>query len=264
MFAFTVLVALVVVAVASAGVSMQNSKVSASLKEQSYGLEGLNFNVAIPFNIKDYVVGIRYKVKETLFGEGALDSLFAKKSFDVADGKVSVTADFDVSDKSVGLAADWSGMDNTLSVSASGNSVDKLTNVGFSKIMDVLEDKKVKFAATYDLLKQKYGTTTTVSASDNVKVTVGYSGDDPKVSMEYTIDSQNSITPSITGAGAAADITYTRSWEGGSLASTVDMKKNLGLTWKDTGCAGKWTTTANIPLEDRAATSVSLSRDWDM
>lgn len=26
------------------------------------GLEGLNFDVSIPYNIKDYVVGIRYKV----------------------------------------------------------------------------------------------------------------------------------------------------------------------------------------------------------
>lgn len=256
------LIAFVMVACVYAG-APANSKVSASLKEQSIGLEGLNLNVAIPFNIQDYVVGIRYKIKESLIGEGALDSLFVKKTFDVAEGKASVVSDFTISDNTVSLSADWTGSDDSLTVSASGNSVDKLTNVGFSKVLDILEDKKLKFSATYDLLKQKYQTTTAVTA-DALKLTVGYGGADPKISLEYEIDSENSITPSVTGAGVSADVTYTRKWTGGSLASTIDSNKNLGLTWKDAGVSGKWTTTANIPLENRAATSVSLSRDWDI
>lgn len=256
------LIAFLMVATTYAG-APATSKVSASLKEQSIGIEGLNLNVAIPYNIKDYVVGIRYKIKESLIGDGALDSLFVKKTFDIADGKAAVVSDFAISDNTVSLSADWTGPDDSLTVSASGNSVDKLTNVGFSKIMDVLEDKKLKFSATYDLLKQKYQTTTALTA-DALKLTVGYGGADPKISLEYEIDAKNSVTPSVTGAGVAADVTYTRKWEGGSLASTIDSNKNLGLTWKDAGVSGKWTTTANIPLEDRAATSVSLSRDWDM
>lgn len=256
-------IALVCLAVAFAGIP-SSSTISASIKDQETGFEGLNLNVAVPFNVKDYVIGFKYAIKDKIFGAGALDSLFAKKSFDVADGTATVNAGFDLGSKKVSVVSDWSGMDDSVTISAAGDSEEKLTSVGFSKVMSVLEDKKLKLQASYDMLKKSFETTTSLS-QEGSSVSVDFNGmdSDPKVTFSYDIDDRTSVAPSVTGFGNNADVTVTRKWEGGSLASTVDTDKNLKLTWKDSGVAGGWTTVADLPLNDRSATKVSLSRDWD-
>lgn len=255
------LVLFAVIALALSG-SPTSSKVSAGIKDQATGVEGLNLKIDVPFNVKDYVLGIRYAVKETFLGDGALDSLFAKKSFDVGDGSATINTNFAVSDKTVSVDCDW-GVDQSLQFSLSGNSIDKVTSVGFSKMLDVLEDKKMKYAASYDLLKKKFDTCTTLT-TDSLKATFSYGGDEPKASVEYILSDQNSLTPSITGLGNDADVTFTRKWDGGSLATKVGLDRNVEFTWKDRGVAGGWTTVAKVPMGDRSATSISLSRDWDL
>jgi len=114
------------------------------------------------------------------------------------------------------------------------------------------------------MLKKSFESTTSLNA-DSATVSVDFNGADkePRITIDYDIDDRTSISPSVTGVGSSADVTLTRKWDGGSIASTVDMDKNLKLTWKDSGVGGGWTTVADLPLNDRSATKVSLSRDWD-
>lgn len=260
---FNLIVALAVLSVAIAGIP-SSSTISAAIKDTETGFEGLNLNVAVPFNVKDYVIGFKYAIKDKIFGANALESLFAKKSFDVADGTATVNAGFDLGSKKISVDGDWSGIEDSLTLSASGDSEDKLTSVGFTKLMTVLEDKKLKLQASYDMLKKKFEASTSVNV-DSATIQVDYNGEDqePKFTINYDIDEKTTVSPSVTGVGNSADVTLTRKWDGGSLASKIDLDKNVQLTWKDSGVGGGWTTVAELPLNDRSATKVSLSRDWD-
>jgi hypothetical protein len=37
----------------------------------------------------------------------------------------------------------------------------------------------------------------------------------------------------------------------------------VSLEWTDNGSSGSWTTTAEVPLEDRSNTKISFARDWN-
>lgn len=259
MFQLLIAICVILVATASAG-APKSSKVSAAIKDQATGLDGLNFNFEIPMKIQDYVLGFKYALKDS----GNLESLFAKKSYDVMDGSLALKTDLAVKNNVLSVDGAWTGFEDTLTLSASGNTEDKLKSVGFSKLMTVLEDKKVQIAAKYDVLKKTVDTMASV-AVDATKVTLNMASEkEPKITVSYDLDDRNSFSPSVTGVGSMADFAYTRKWEGGSLQSKVDLDKVMKFTWKDSGCAGSWTTEAEVPLTDRSATKVSLSRDWDM
>jgi len=140
---FNLLIALAVLAVTFAGIP-SSSTISAAIKDTETGFEGLNLNIAVPFNVRDYVIGFKYAIKDKIFGANALESLFAKKSFDIADGSATVNANFDLGSKKISINSDWNGMEDSLTLSAAGDSEEKLTSVGFTKLMTVFEDKKTK------------------------------------------------------------------------------------------------------------------------
>jgi len=257
---FLLIVALAILATTiEAGISIPKStKFSASIDEQQTGVDGLNFDISVPFKVNDYVIGFRSKVNDAL--NFPIRSLFAKKSFDVADGVLSTNFDLDMDTRNLGLSTDWTA--DGMTIGGDFDVANKLKKVSISKILDVLEGRKVAITGSYDLLKKKfYGSTTVDVDASKIKLAYDSAKNDPVLTIAHSINDNNEISPSVSSSGKV-DFAYTRKWEGGSIKSNIDLNKNVELTWKDSGAGGSWRTVANVPLTDRQNTKISLSRDW--
>jgi len=94
--------------------------VSAAIKNRIVqGVEDLDFKFAVPFHIKDYLVGFRYTLGNL---KKAPESLFAKKSFDTpADGLATVEADYNIASNNLNVGAKWVSEKLGLTVGAVGD-----------------------------------------------------------------------------------------------------------------------------------------------
>lgn len=250
-----------IIATALAG-APGSTKVSASVKDTTVnGVEGLNVNIAAPFKFNDYVVGFRYALGDL---RRAPESLFAKRTFDTAgEGKVVVDSDYNLEDKVVSVSTKWSSDTYGLSVSAEADSKDRLKSVGVSKDTTV-NDNKLTLTGAYDLLKKKFNGESSFEV-DSTTLGLKYNSEDrdPVLSVTRCIDAKNEVSPSVSLKNGDVAYGYTRKWEGGALKSKLFPGEKVEVEWTDNGSQGTWTTTAEVPLDNRANTKVSFGRDWN-
>lgn len=244
------------------GGAPSTTKVSASIKDTTVnGVEGLNVNIAAPFKFQDYVVGFKYALGDL---KRAPESLFAKRSFETAgEGKITVDTDYNLSDNVLSVATKWCSDSLGLSLGADGNTKNRVTNVDITKVTNV-KDNKLSINAAYDLLNKKLSSSATLNV-DSTTVDVAYDNlnKDPVLSVTRSIDDHNEISPSISLKKGDISYGYTRKWNGGSLKSKFFPGDKINLEWSDQGSQGTWTTSAEVPLANRANTKVSFSRDWN-
>jgi len=258
----TVLVLIAIIAtIVNAGVP-SNTKVTASVKDTTVnGVEGLNVNIAAPFKFQDYVVGFKYALGDL---KRAPESLFAKRSFDtVGDGSVSVDADYNLENKVLSVSSKWNSDSLGLSLGANADTNDRVTHVSFGKDTNI-NDNKLSLQGAYDLLKKKFSAQSTLNV-DQTTVNVKYDSEnkDPVLSVTRNIDSKNEISPSVSLKNGDVTYGYTRKWQGGSLKSKLFPGEKVQLEWTDEGAKGSWTTSAEVPLDNKANTKVSFGRDWN-
>ena len=237
---------------------------SASIRDTVVnGIDGLNINIEVPFNVQDYIVGFKYAVGNL---RRLPESIFARKDFETpGDGRLSVRADYQVEDNRARLATSWQSDVLGLEVGAIGDTKDLLTQVHVEKSA-LLAGNSLRAYGAYDL-KGKFFAGTASYTVDKTAVTV--SGDsaslDPVVSVTRPLDSQNDIMPSISLKTGKMAYAWRRRWAGGALVTRVHPNaedKRVELEWSDVGTNGVWTTRAEFPLEDTSKVKISVSRDW--
>lgn len=256
----TIFILLAIIATVAAN-APTTTKVSAAVKDTSInGFEGLNVNVAAPFKFQDYVVGFKYALGNI---KRAPESLFAKRTFDTSEGKFAVDSDYNIADNTLGVSASWTSDSLGLNINAVADSKDRVTNVGFKKDTTV-DDNKLTLSGAYDLLLKKFsaGSSFTVD-STTVDIAYDSAAKDPVLSVTSSLDSKNEISPSISLKSGDVSYGYTRKWDGGSLKSKLFPGDKVEMVWTDNGASGAWTTTAEMPLDDRANTKISFARDWN-
>jgi len=243
--------------------------VSASIKDAKVeGVDGLNVKLAFPFKFDDYIIGF----KTTLSGAHRTpETLFAKKSFNtnikdisVSEGVASVDAEFNTRNNVVSVAAKWVSEALGATLRAAGNSRDRLETIGLSTSRNI-EGKKVAVDVEYDVKTEHVDTSARVTVEDT-SVTVSYDTKDknPLLEVSRTIDSSNSVSPSISLKDGALKYKWTRALKGGKLETTLTPGDKLNVDWTDNGADGAWKTSAEIPLEDRKNTKLSITRNWDV
>jgi len=237
-----------------------NSKtVSVSTDTTVNGLDGLNLKLAVPFKVDDYVVGFRYKLAQM---KKVPESLFAKRSLDIADGTATVDADYELGGKTLNIAAKWVSDKLGLSMHAEGNTKDKLTEIGASTKQEI-NGKKITLTGDYDLVNKKLDTTASLNLQDTT-AEINYNNVDKDVvlAVSHDYDNRNTISPSISLTSGHVTYGWTRKWDGGSLETTYHPGDKAVLEWQDKGASGTWKTKASIPVENHANTKVSITRDW--
>lgn len=248
---------------AFAGVVAQGSKsVTANLKE-SDGLNNLNLKCDFPFKINDYVLGFRHK-----FGSEGLtykpDAIFVKKSFDTGDvGSLVVDAELASKDYVFSAATKWISSKWKIALGLEANSKDLLTNVDFSSD-DSIQGTKLNTYLGYDL-KTKTANGKSAITKDDTTVEIAYDTDkcDPELSVLHKFDDNNAIQPSVYLLSKEIKSKYIRSWDSGSLSTTLHPgTKLVVLEWNDISPTGVWKTKATVPLADVKTAKFSVSRDW--
>jgi len=255
------LIALIVIAVALGGAPSKS--VTASVKDTSVnGIEGLNIQLAAPFNIHDYIVGFKYN-----FGgfNKAPESLFASKTFKTGDaGELSIDTDFTLADKSFGFGTCWNSEKLGFGVGVSGNTKSKtfVDKVGFD-VKQAVKDVKVAFSGSFDIVKNKFSSSSSVTVSDAVvNLDVDTVDKDPVLSVSYKIDDDNTVKPSVSLRNGGITYGWTRKVQGGEVDTTFVPGDKYRVVWKDKSASGVWKTTADIPVDNHAGTKISFSRDW--
>jgi len=213
----------------------------------------------VPFKVEDAVVGFRVKLAQL---KQLPDSLFAKKSFDVAEGKATVDADFNVARKVLSVATKWTSDKLGLTVTADGDSENHFREVGAETTRKV-NGRDVKLAAKYDVPSQHVEARAKVNVDKTSAEVVYNSGDkNVDVAVEYELDSRNTIAPSVNVKTGKIAYGWKRRWDGGSLDATYHHDDKTVLQWKDVGTQGDWKTTAEIPAGGAGNSKVTISRDW--
>lgn len=259
---FALILCVIAILAATFAASPQSTKVSASVKDTPVdGIEGLNVNIAAPFKFQDYVVGFKYALGDLA---RAPESVFAKRTFENEDGSnVAVDGNYNLGDKVLSVSAKWNSDKMALSLNADGDSKDKLKSVGFTKDTK-FNDNKLTLKGAYDFLKKKISGEGTLDV-DNGSVNIAYDTEskDPVLSVQRSLDSNNEFNPSVSLKSGEVSYGYKRKWDGGSVSSTLFPGDKVELEWTDKGSGGTWSTTAEVPLNDKANTKVSFARDWD-
>jgi hypothetical protein len=236
--------------------------ISASVKDTSVkGADGLNLEWTAPFRFKDYVVGFKYKLGESL--KNAPETLFAKKSIATgSDGTATIEANYNVADKTLSAIAKWASDKVGIALSAEGNTDDKLTNVAIVNTQTV-GGNKLTVGANYDVLDKKASLNTKLAVDDTV---VGISYDnvdkDPVLAVSHQLDAKNAFSPSVSLKNGAVKYGWVRKWSGGSADLKLTPGEKLTVEWKDQGANGVWTTKAEIPVNDQAKSKISFAHDW--
>mmetsp|Transcript_841 Transcript_841/g.491 ORF Transcript_841/g.491 Transcript_841/m.491 type:complete len:261 (+) Transcript_841:74-856(+) len=256
---FNVVILLVVLAIVASGMPNKPT-LTANIRDTNVdGLEGLNLKLVAPFKVQDYVVGFRYAVA----GLKTLpESLFARKSFDVADTTVDVDADFTVANNVLKVGARWNSEQYGVTVTANADTESKFKDIGVSKRLDI-NGNRLTVSGVYDLLKKSARGTAVVDA-DATRVRLSFDSDnqDPELSVTRNIDDNNSVSPSIRLRSGKMTYGFARNWRGGSVAGRLHPGDKVTLEWRDDGAAGSWVTTADVPLANTKATKVSFTREW--
>jgi len=258
---FQLIVLLAVLQVIAAGVSAPTSKsVSASLKDTAVdGLGGLNLKVAFPFKVDDYIVGVRHTFSNAL---STPEAVFAKKSFDVADGTATVDAEFAPGSNVLSVAAKWVSNKLRVTLGAEGNSQDKLKSVEISS-SESIQGSKVCSTVGYDLQSKKISGKAAITKDDTtVKVSYDTESQDPVVEVLHKIDDSNSLNPSVSLKDFSVRYGFIHKWDGGAIDASVYPGDKVSVEWADESKSGVWKTTANVPISDVRGSRVSVSRDW--
>jgi len=150
------------------------------------GLGGLNLKLAFPFKIDDYTVGFRHNFAGDL--HRGPEAIFVKRSFDAAEGTVTVDAEYESSNNLVSVAAKWVSDKLKLAVGLEGNTQDKITNVEVTSNED-LNGNKLKTTLGYDLTSQKLSGTAALN-HDDTTVQIAYDTEeaDPVVSKYFNFN----------------------------------------------------------------------------
>jgi len=249
-----------IAAVAAVSASTPSSKsVSISTDTSVAGVEGLNLNWQVPFNLDDYVVGFRYKLNEA---KKLPETLFAKKTFAVADGTATVDADLDVNSKRVSVAAKWVSDRLGLTVSADADSKDHLTRVGAEKT-ERIENNDLVLKGSYDVANQKISAAAKVTR-DKTSAEASYNtaDEDMTITVSHDLDEVNTLHPSYSTKSGKIAYGWTRKWNGGELDANYVHGDKAVLEWTDKGNRGDWKTKAEVPLEDTKNIKVSINREW--
>jgi len=231
------------------------------------GVNGLNLNWEVPFKVDDYVVGFRYKLNEL---KKYPETLFAKKTLDVADGQATIDADLNIDGKTVAVAAKWvsdklvEGVKATLHLE--GNNKDYLTQVG-AEVNKNIDGKDVELKGTYNVADQKVRANGKVVV-DKTTAEVAYNtaDEDLQLSVSHDLDANN--TPKGSYSTKTGEVAYgwTRKWNGGELDGTYHPGNGgkAVLEWTDKGAKGDWKTRAEVPLANHEIgnSKVSIKREW--
>jgi len=248
------------VAFANAGPTSQT--LSASVKDTSVnGIEGLNLKWSAPFKIQNYDVGFKYSLGDF---KKVPDSLFAKRSFDTnGDGVATVDADYNFADKTVGVAAKWVSDKLGVTFGATGNTKDRVTEVSASSTQK-LNGNQVTVEGRFNRLENKLDVSTK-AAVDDITAQIDYDSKDrnPVLSVSYKVDAKNVITPAVSLKDGDMSYRWNRKINGGEVDAKFHPGDNVEVEWKDNGSNGVWSTKANIPVNNHAATKVSFSREWN-
>jgi len=246
--------------IAAVSAKAPNAKsVSVSTDTTVDGVEGLNVNWEVPFKVDDYVVGFRYKLNQS---KKTPDTVFAKKSFEVADGTATVDADLDVTSKRLSVAAKWVSDKLGLTVNADANSRDHLTKIGAEK-SEKFDGNDVVLRGSYDVSSQKVKASAKV-VHDKTAAEASYdtADEDIVVSVSHDLDDTNTISPTYSSKTGKISYGWTRKWNGGELDATYHSGDKAVLEWTDKGNKGDWKTKAEVPLEDSKNIKVSINREW--
>jgi len=255
---FKTTVAVLTVAAVSAKAPDVKS-VSVSADSNVNGVEGLNLNWEVPFKLDEAVVGFRYKLNEL---KKYPENLFAKKSFEVADGTATVDADVHLDSKILSVAAKWVSDKTGLTLHANGDSKNQLNSVGLESSQKV-NNQDLTLKGSYDVHSQK----TQVSAKvrhEKTEAQASYNtaDEDLVLAVSHDLDDQNTLSPTYSTKTGHVSYGWTRKWNGGELDTTFHPGNKAVLEWTDKGHLGDWKTKAEVPLDDAKNIKVSFNRDW--
>jgi len=255
-----VLLAILAVCIAS---SPTAKSITASVKDTSVdGVDGLNLQWVAPFKFHDCVVGFKMGLANL---RKAPEELFAKRSWStLGDGTATVDADYNLASKVLNIATKWSSTKHGFELSAEGNTDDHLTMIGAETTQN-WNGNRLTFGAAYDLLSKKLSGSGKINV-DDTDVTLRYDNAerDPVLQVHHKLDDKNTVSPSISLKSGEMTYGLTRKLNGGHLDIDFHPGDKVLLEWTDNGANGVWSTKADIPVGNTAATKVSFSRDWNL
>jgi len=225
------------------------------------GLEGLNLRLSAPFKFMDYVVGVKASIGD--FRKLSPDTLFVKRTFDAADGKLKVEADYDMKNKDVDVRTEWAN--DRVTLNADGNTQNFLTAIA-AKTHHTFEGASRNLKATvsgaYDLVSKKVSTVTRLDV-DNAAAELSYDTEkeDPVLKVTYN-HQKHTLTPKISLKSGEVTYGYKRTNANGALDTNLVPGEKISVEWTDNGSSGAWKTKVDVPLQDQSKTKVSFARDW--
>jgi len=230
---------------------------------ETNGLEGLNLKLNAPFKFMDYVVGVKATIGD--LKKLSPDTLFVRRTMDVADGKLAVDVDYSLADKEFDVDANWKGQGVVFS--AAGNSNDFLTKVAAtttSSFDGASRAIKTTVGAAYELLTHKTSLDGRVESGDAAaEIAYDTKSEDPVLKVMYTYN-KHTVKPKISLKSGDVTYGYSRKGANGSIDTTLKLGENVVVEWTDNSSSGAWKTTVDMPLEDSKKTKVSFARDWTL
>jgi len=259
--------AILAIAVSASAKAPSDKTVHISTNTNVDGVNGLNLNWEVPFKVDDYVVGFRYRLNEL---KKYPETLFAKKTLDIADGQATVDADLNIDGKTLNVAAKWvsdklvDGLKTTLHLE--GNNKDMLTSVGAEVVKDV-DGNNVELKGHYQLSDQKANLGAKINRDKSTaKVSFNTGDEDLQIELSHDLDANNAPKGSYSTKTGEIAYGWTRKWNGGELDGTYHPGNGgkAVLEWTDKGSRGDWKTTADIPLANNEIgnSKVSIKREW--
>ena len=213
----------------------------------------------------DYIVGARATIGD--LRKLSPDTLFIKRSFNAADGKLSVNADYDMKDKQVDVQTEWSN--KYLTLNADGNSNDYLTSIAAKThhtFLGTARNIKGTVTGAYNLVNKKISTITRIDVDDNATAELAYDTEkeDPVLLLALVHNKVHTLAPKISLKSGDVSYGYKRTTTNGQLDTSLYPGNKVVLEWTDHSASGAWKTKVDVPLQDQHKTKVSFSRDWTL
>lgn len=255
-----------------------NIRMSASITDRSvHDLSSLNLNVAMPFKVKDYVVGFKSALSDL---KKVPERLFVKKTFETGleDAKLTVDAQYRLGDHNVEVAARLSSDEHAASLFVDGDIANKLKNVEVRKQTN-LNDFKISMLGGYNALKRRFNFVGGVGRSGtSAAVQFDTETQDPLLAVTQAVNVLDvEVTPSVYAKSRLFGCALTRRWTAGYCTSKISSDRKALFEWRDETLTGAWVTSAEMSLPpvmpgssvaDATAqllsipTRLTVSRDW--
>lgn len=132
---------------------------------ETNGLEGLNLKLNAPFKFMDYIVGVKATIGD--LKKLSPDTLFVRRTVDVASGKLAVDVDYSLAEKDFDVGAQYKGQGYT--ISAEGNSNEFVTKLAATKTHsfdDASRAIKATLGAAYEVLTKKASLDARIESGD--------------------------------------------------------------------------------------------------